>query len=152
MIAEAPALVIWQVGTNAVFHKEIYSLDEVAAAIAAGLDWLAATPDRCRADGPAIHDGARVTDKIGFAERHGVADIAAAEKASVNVFRRFALMRRWRCRTTSRFEQLIDPDDNGQLHHERLGTRLRHEGAVRSNYDGASVPRRRPASAIRPIR
>ena len=44
VIAEAPALVIWQVGTNAVFHKEVYNLDEVAAAIAAGLDWLADLP------------------------------------------------------------------------------------------------------------
>ncbi len=44
VIGEAPALVIWQVGTNAVFHDEVYSPDAVAAAIAAGLDWLAGLP------------------------------------------------------------------------------------------------------------
>ena len=38
VIDEAPALVIWQVGTNAVFHRRFNSPDEVAAAIAAGLD------------------------------------------------------------------------------------------------------------------
>ena len=41
VIGEAPALVIWQVGTNAVFHDEVYSPDAVGAAIVAGLDWLA---------------------------------------------------------------------------------------------------------------
>ena len=44
VIDEAPALVIWQVGTNAVFHNDVYNLDAVAAAIAAGLDWLAGLP------------------------------------------------------------------------------------------------------------
>ena len=44
VIGEAPALVIWQVGTNAVFHDEVYSPDAVGAAIAAGLDWLAGLP------------------------------------------------------------------------------------------------------------
>ena len=59
VIAEAPSLVIWQVGTNAVFRKKDYNLDDVAAAIAAGLDWLAASADGCGADGPAIHHGDR---------------------------------------------------------------------------------------------
>lgn len=44
VIAEAPALVIWQVGTNAAFHEGVYSFDEVAASIEAGIDWLAALP------------------------------------------------------------------------------------------------------------
>ncbi len=44
IFAEQPSLVIWQVGTNAVFHKERYDLDEVAAAIAAGLARLRGQP------------------------------------------------------------------------------------------------------------
>ncbi len=44
VISEAPSLVIWQVGTNAVFHEGVYSFDEVIASIEAGLDWLAALP------------------------------------------------------------------------------------------------------------
>ena len=41
VIGEAPALVIWQVGTNAVFHDEVYNLDDVGGCDRAGLDWLA---------------------------------------------------------------------------------------------------------------
>src|SRR2546423_1934844 len=40
VIGETPAMVIWQVGTNAVFRKKIFNLDEVAASISTGLDWL----------------------------------------------------------------------------------------------------------------
>jgi hypothetical protein len=115
VIDEAPALVIWQVGTNAVFHKEIYSLDEVAASIAAGLDWLAELPmDVVLMD--LQYTTALVTDKIGFAEDMVSRISAAAEKAHVNVFRRFALMRRWRCKDNIPMADLIDPDDNSQLH------------------------------------
>ena len=39
---EVPDLVIWQVGTNAIYHD--YSRDEVAAAIGFGLQWLAGLP------------------------------------------------------------------------------------------------------------
>ena len=41
VLAEAPALVIWQVGTNAVFRKDEFDFDEVIAAIATGLRLLA---------------------------------------------------------------------------------------------------------------
>ena len=34
VIGEAPALVIWQVGTNAVFRKEDFNFDDVAGSIA----------------------------------------------------------------------------------------------------------------------
>jgi len=116
VIDEAPALVIWQVGTNAVFRKEIYSLDEVAASIAAGLDWLAALPmDVVLMD--LQYTTALVNDaKIGFAEDMVSRISAAAEKAHVNVFRRFALMRRWYCADNIPMADLIDPEDNSQLH------------------------------------
>src|ERR1700730_777472 len=44
VIAEAPALVIWQVGTNAIYRNQDYNPDDVVAAITAGLDWLAGQP------------------------------------------------------------------------------------------------------------
>ena len=44
VIGEAPALMIWQVGTNAVFRKEEFNFDDVAGSIATGLDWLASLP------------------------------------------------------------------------------------------------------------
>jgi len=37
VVAEAPALVIWQVGTNAVFRKDEFNFDDVVAAIV--IDW-----------------------------------------------------------------------------------------------------------------
>jgi hypothetical protein len=39
VLAESPALVIWQVGTNAIMHN--YDLDDFTAAIQQGLDRLA---------------------------------------------------------------------------------------------------------------
>src|SRR5258708_30786626 len=40
IFAEKPSLVIWQIGTNAVFHKDRYDLDDVAAKIDEGLGRL----------------------------------------------------------------------------------------------------------------
>src|SRR3984893_1323182 len=116
VIDEAPALVIWQVGTNAVFHKEIYNLDEVAAAIAAGLDWLPGVPMGGVLLGLQTNTGPGKPDKIKFAEDMVSRIAAAAEKAHVNVFRRFALMRRWCLEDKIPIAGLIDPEDNSQLH------------------------------------
>ena len=44
VIGEAPAMVIWQVGTNAVFRLGQYSFDDVAAAMAKGLEWVKNLP------------------------------------------------------------------------------------------------------------
>jgi lysophospholipase L1-like esterase len=88
---EMPALVIWQVGTNAIYHN--YSRDDVAAAIEFGLQWLAGLPaDVVLMD---LQYTQAMVDKI-EASKDMVSRIsAAAEKANVNVFRRFALMQRW---------------------------------------------------------
>ena len=52
VFAEAPSLVIWQVGTNAVFRNEEFDFEEVVAAIAAGLRLAPQdSADRRRADG-----------------------------------------------------------------------------------------------------
>src|ERR1700744_2193498 len=44
VLGEAPALVIWQVGTNAVYHQVDYGYDDVQNAITVGLEWLGALP------------------------------------------------------------------------------------------------------------
>jgi hypothetical protein len=41
---------------------------------------------------------------------------AAAEKKGVHLFRRFALMQRWCLQDGIPIEELVDPDDNDQLH------------------------------------
>ncbi len=133
IFAERPSLVIWQVGTNAVFHKEEkkYDLDKVAAAISAGLarlrghsmDVLLIDPQYVTAmllDGRA-DDSARMVSLIS----------AAAEKAEVSVFRRWALMRHWHVHNSISFEQILDPtDDQDKLHQSDWST-LRVSVALR---------------------
>jgi acyl-CoA thioesterase-1 len=106
---EAPSLVIWQVGTNAIFHN--YNLDEVAAAIAAGLDWLSCLPTDVVLMDLQYTRAITGSDKLVSSEDMVSRISAAAEKAGVNVFRRFALMQRW-YRDGIPIEEL---DDDGQL-------------------------------------
>lgn len=122
VIGEMPALVIWQVGTNAVFHNEVYSPDEVAAAIAAELDWLAG-----RAMDVVLMDLQYTTaivgpDKIKLTEDMVSRISAAAANAHVNVFRRFALMRCWRTQDGVQLDELVDPTDPSKLHMSEWAT------------------------------
>jgi acyl-CoA thioesterase-1 len=88
---EAPALVIWQIGTNAIFHD--MDRKQVAAAIEAGLQRLSGlTADVVLMD---LQYTRAMTDKLEAAMDMVARIAAAAEKAKVNVFRRFALMQRW---------------------------------------------------------
>jgi acyl-CoA thioesterase I len=110
VIEEAPSLVIWQVGTNAVYRDQDYDRAQVAEAIAAGLDVLADLPmDVVLMD---LQYTRAIVAKIDMAEDMVSRIAAAAGKANVNVFRRFVLMRRWN-QDQIPIEQL---DDGGQLH------------------------------------
>jgi hypothetical protein len=118
VIAEAPQLVIWQVGTNAVYRKVDYSFDAVQQAIAVGLSWLAHLPmDVVLMD--LQYTRAVVGDKIELSKVMVSRIFDAAEKAKVNVFHRFALMQRW-------YEAdipLAELDDGGQLHTSEWATK-----------------------------
>jgi hypothetical protein len=93
LIAEQPVLAIWQVGTNAVFHNVDYSPDAISAAIEAGLDWLAPLPmDVVLMD---LQYTKAIVEKFEIALDIEARISAAADKAKVNVFKRWALMRRW---------------------------------------------------------
>src|ERR1700676_3917327 len=116
LIGEAPSLVIWQVGTNAVFHD--YNPDEVAAAIAAGLDWLAGLPRDVVLMDLQYTRAITGPDKLGSSLDMVSRISGAAEKANVNVFRRFALMQRW-VQDKIPIEEL---DDGGQLHTSEWAT------------------------------
>jgi hypothetical protein len=116
VIDEEPALVIWQVGTNAVWQPG-HDLDAVAAAIAKGLAQLAHTPmDVVLMDlqyVPAVLTG----DKIDATGRMlGLIDKAAAARPGVNVFRRFDMMRKWHAIEKFSFDTMIDPADETRLH------------------------------------
>ncbi|UGY13987.1 SGNH/GDSL hydrolase family protein [Bradyrhizobium septentrionale] len=107
---EAPVLVIWQVGTNAVYKS--YNPAEVRATLEAGLDVLAALPLDV-----VVMDSQYTQAIVGTPAALNLANIIMpmiAEVTSnkgVNLFSRFALMKRW-------FEAgipLTELDDGGQL-------------------------------------
>jgi acyl-CoA thioesterase I len=108
---EMPALVIWQVGTNAIYRD--YSRDEVEAAITFGLQWLAGFPaDVVLMD---LQYTQAMADKI-EASKDMVSRIStAAQKANINVFRRFDLMQRWVDEDHIPIGDL-DDGDNAHLH------------------------------------
>ena len=123
VIAEAPSLVIWQVGTNAIFRPEKFTVEDTADKIAMGLAKLRPLPmDVVLMDSqyaPAVTGD----DKIAMAERMMALISAAAEKEGVNLFRRFDLMRRWRVDDNIPFEDMIWNGDGLNLHQNDWSTR-----------------------------
>ena len=92
--AEAPALVIWQVGTNAVYKS--YNPAEVKATLEAGLDVLAALSlDVVVMDSQYTSAISGTPDALKLANiiMPMIAEVTARKQ--VNLFRRFALMKRW---------------------------------------------------------
>ena len=125
-----PSLVIWQVGTNAVWKA--CNLDAVAKAIDIGLKLL--LNSRPQLDvvlmdlqyAPVILSENRIeaTERIVAL----IADVAAANPP-VNLFGRFHLMRRWHQVEKSSFDRMIDSSDSDRLHQsdwsaQRIGQTL----------------------------
>jgi len=114
IFAEDPSLVIWQVGTNAVFHN--YDIADVADAITVGLDRI-----RVRRMDVMLLDPQYVTamlwDDKADASAKMVSSIAAiAAKAEVSLFQRWALMRHWHVHNDVALAQMLDPTDPDKLH------------------------------------
>src|SRR5262249_2051833 len=114
IFAEKPALVIWQVGTNAVFHK--YNLDGVAAKIAEGLARLRQYPADVVMMDPQYVTAMLLDERADASDRMVSLIASAAEKAGVSVFRRWALMRHWHVQNGISFERMLDPTDPDRLH------------------------------------
>ncbi len=122
VIDEKPALVIWQVGTNAVWQPG-HNLDDVAAAIAKGLTQFGSeSMDVVLMDlqyVPAL----LTADKIEATRRMlALIDQAAAARPDVNVFRRFAMMRQWHEVEKYSFDAMVDPTDPTRLHQSDWST------------------------------
>ncbi|WP_028346702.1 SGNH/GDSL hydrolase family protein [Bradyrhizobium murdochi] len=122
VIAEKPDLVIWQVGTNAVWQRPDNippppSFDETCRAIRHGLVKLR---DETQADVilmdlqyvPAVLTPAK-KDKA-MAMVRAISELA--EDAGVNVFRRFAFMKGLHHVEQVSFDRMIDPNDEHRLH------------------------------------
>jgi acyl-CoA thioesterase I len=112
VIDEKPALVIWQVGTNAVFRSNEFDFEAVVKAIADGLKLLSKIPtDVILMDSQ--YTTAVVTDEKKPLSEKMVKRISdLAEAAGVDVFRRWALMQPWHVA----MRELVDPADGLQLH------------------------------------
>jgi lysophospholipase L1-like esterase len=122
VIAEKPDLVIWQVGTNAVWQSPDQnppppSFDETTGAIRDGLVRLR---DETQADVilmdlqyvPAVLTPARKDKAVAMVE--AISELA--RDAGVNVFRRFAFMKGLYEVEQVSFDRMIDPTDNSRLH------------------------------------
>jgi len=122
VIAEAPALAIWQVGTNAVWQPG-HNLDDVAAAIEKGLKLLGGKPmDVVMMDlqyAPAV----LTDDKIDATARMLSLINQLATAVNVNVFHRFDLMRKFLEVERHSFDSIIDPTDITRLHQSDFSAR-----------------------------
>jgi len=130
IFAERPSLVIWQVGTNAVFHKERYDLDKVAAAIAAGLARLRGQPMDVLLIDPQYVTAMLLDDKAELSTRMVSLISAEAETAGVSVFQRWALMRHWHVHNNVPFERMLDPTDQPDRLHQSDWSTLRISQAL----------------------
>jgi lysophospholipase L1-like esterase len=136
VIAEDPALVIWQVGTNAVWKR--YDLAEVAASIRAGLQLLRDLPMDVVMMDPQYAPA--VIQQPVDAECMVSLIAQAASQASANVFRRFALMAYWNVIERVPFEQMISTEDDGTMLHQNDWSYERVAQALAAAITGAAVP------------
>jgi GDSL-like lipase/acylhydrolase family protein len=116
VLGEAPALVIWQVGTNAVY-RDYYNPDEVKAAIEVGLDLLSTlSADVVIMDCQYTKTVVEKPDRL-----KQITDLISkvANAKGVNLFSRFALMRSW---VTNDKVLLPELDDGGGLHTSEWAT------------------------------
>ena len=126
VIAENPNLVIWQVGTNAVWQSADQhppSFDETTTAIRDGLVKLR---NETRADVilmdlqyvPAVLTLAKKDKAIAMVE--AISELA--RDAGVNVFRRFAFMKGLHQVEQASFDRMVDPMDDSRLHDSEWAT------------------------------
>jgi hypothetical protein len=137
VLAEKPSLVIWQVGTNAVFHN--YKLDDVAAAIAKGLGLLRGKKMDVVLIDPQYVPAMLFDGKAEASERMVSLISDAAKAAKVNLFRRWALMRHWHVHNDIGLDRMFDPTDPDKLHQSDRST-LRFAQALRDAITRAPPP------------
>ena len=123
IFADDPSLVLWQVGTNAVFRQSEFNFDEVVAKIGEGLRLLGDHPttDVILID-PQYVTAMLYENNAELAEKMVSAIRTAADCAKVNLFQRWALMRHWHVLNNASFEQLLDPEDDLKLHQSNWST------------------------------
>lgn len=113
-----PAVVLWQVGTNAVFRKNEFVFKEVVDNIAEGVRQLGEHPMDVVLIDPQYVTAMLRDDKADLSEKMVFEIRRIADDAKVNVFRRWALMRHWHVQNGVSFDQLLDPTDRPDMLHQ----------------------------------
>jgi lysophospholipase L1-like esterase len=127
VIAEKPDLVIWQMGTNAVWQSkqdDPPSHEATIAALDAGIRRLRSVGsiDIILMDSQYVPG--MLTQATGQATCRMVAAIAgASSQRGVNLFRRFELMKGWHEVAKISFDRMVDPTDCYRLHDSDWTTR-----------------------------
>jgi acyl-CoA thioesterase-1 len=146
VIAEAPALVIWQVGSNAVFHE--LNTDEIAAAISTGLRWLARLPMDVVLMDLQYTTALTTSQKIGLSTQIQKIILDAAAQAKINVFRRWDLMKKWVDDRVATIDDLTDPADvKDHLHMSEWATACVSRALVGTILNAPPPPSPLPPSA-----
>jgi lysophospholipase L1-like esterase len=120
VIAEKPDLVIWQVGTNAVWQRPDQNPPSFSKTTRAIRDGLVKLRDETQADVilmdlqyvPAVLTPAKKDKAIEMVE--AISELA--RDAGVNVFRRFAFMKGLYQVEQVSFDRMVDPMDHDRLH------------------------------------
>jgi hypothetical protein len=123
IFAENPSLVIWQVGTNAVFRKN-YTVEQTATAIRDGLAQLKGKNFDVLLIDPQYVPAMLRDDNASAAEQMVSTIAAIADAAGVSLFRRWALMRHWHVHNNIALADMIDPTDGDKLHQSDWSTML----------------------------
>jgi lysophospholipase L1-like esterase len=139
VLDEAPALVIWQVGTNAVWKG--YDLNDTVSAVREGIELLIGNGMDIVLMDPQYAPALLTSDKIEAVRRmvSAIAEAADGASAPVSVFRRFDLMRRWHEIEKISFDRMIDPTDPGRLHHSDWSARHVAGAVCDAIADGVSL-------------
>jgi hypothetical protein len=141
IFAEHPSLVIWQVGTNAVFRKEQnnYDLQKVAEKISEGLTELRRRSVEVLLIDPQYVTAMLLDNKADDSERMVSLIAKAAEEAKVSLFRRWALMRHWHVHNNISLQRMLDETDEFKLHQSDCST-LRFSVALCDSIKNALPP------------
>src|SRR6476661_1718742 len=121
VIDEAPAPVIWQLGTNAVFRntEPKFAFEKVFDAIAEGLKRLSKIPTDVVLMDSQYTTAVVTPEKKPLSETMVKRISELADAAGVDVFRRYALMEPWHIA----MRELVDPADTDVLHLSDWATR-----------------------------
>jgi esterase/lipase superfamily enzyme/lysophospholipase L1-like esterase len=115
VLAEKPAMVIWQIGTDAAYHND-YDLKDLAESVALGLKRLSGQGMDVVLMDPQYVPALIGPDRNAKTETIVKLIADAAERSSVNVFSRFKLMQSWVLKQQVPLEQLVDSEDPDRLH------------------------------------